>query len=103
MIIVMKSNSKDNDIQEISKVLSSLGLGVHISKGSERTIIGVIGDKRKLSDVPLELMSGVEKLVPIVESYKLAGKTFKPESSIIDVNGVKIGGKELVMMEDLAP
>ncbi len=98
MIIVMKPNSKDDDIQEISKVLGSLGLGVHVSKGSERTIIGVIGDKRKLSDVPLELMSGVEKLVPIVESYKLAGKTFKPESSVVEVNGVKIGGKELVIM-----
>ena len=98
MIIVMKPNSKDDDIQEISKVLSSLGLGVHISKGSERTIIGVIGDKRKLSDIPLELMSGVEKLVPIVESYKLAGKTFKPEASVVEVNGVKIGGKELVIM-----
>lgn len=98
MIIVMKPSSKDNDIQEISKILSSLGLGVHISKGSERTIIGIIGDKRKLNDVPLELMSGVEKLVPIVESYKLAGKTFKPESSIVEVNGVKIGGKELVIM-----
>lgn len=98
MIIVMKPNSKDDDIQEISKVLSSLGLGVHVSKGSERTIIGVIGDKRKLSDIPLELMSGVEKLVPIVESYKLAGKTFKPEASVVEVNGVKIGGKELVIM-----
>jgi len=74
---------------EVAKVLTSLGLGVHISKGSERTIIGVIGDKRKLSDVPLELMNGVEKLIPIVESYKLASKTFKPEPSVIDVGGVK--------------
>jgi len=98
MVIVMKPNSKESDIAEISKVLSSLGLGVHISKGSERTIIGVIGDKRKLADVPLELMNGVEKLVPIVESYKLAGKTFRPEPSVIDVGGVKIGGKELVVM-----
>ncbi|HOQ36928.1 MAG TPA: 3-deoxy-7-phosphoheptulonate synthase [Acetivibrio sp.] len=98
MIIVMKSNSTENDIQEISKVLVNLGLGVHISKGSEKTIIGVIGDKRKLSDVPLELMNGVEKLVPIVESYKLASKTFQPKPSIIDVGGVKIGGKELVIM-----
>lgn len=98
MIIVMKPNSRENDVNEISKVLSSLGLGVHISQGSERTIIGVIGDKRKLSDIPLELMSGVEKLVPIVESYKLAGRTFKPEPSVIDVGGVKIGGKELVVM-----
>ncbi|RCX13256.1 3-deoxy-D-arabinoheptulosonate-7-phosphate synthase [Anaerobacterium chartisolvens] len=98
MIIVMKQGSQDKEIVEISKVLESLGLGVHISKGTERTIIGVLGDKRVLSDVPLELMPGVEKLVPIVESYKLAGKTFKPEPSVIDVQGVKIGGKELVMM-----
>ncbi|MCX7921071.1 MAG: 3-deoxy-7-phosphoheptulonate synthase [Clostridia bacterium] len=98
MIIVMKPGTHESDIHEVSKVLESLGLGIHISKGTERTIIGVIGDKRVLNDVPLELMPGVEKLVPIVESYKLAGKTFKPEPSVVDVKGVKIGGKELVMM-----
>lgn len=94
----MQPGSKESEINEVSKVLESLGLGVHISKGTERTIIGVIGDKRLLNDVPLELMTGVEKLVPIAESYKLAGKTFRPESSIIDVGGVKIGGKKIVMM-----
>ncbi|NTV89585.1 MAG: 3-deoxy-7-phosphoheptulonate synthase [Clostridiales bacterium] len=98
MIIVMKQNTSENEIKEVSSVLESMGLGVHISKGSERTIIGVIGDKRVLNDIPLELMPGVEKLVPIMETYKLAGKTFKPNPSIIDVNGVKIGGKELVLM-----
>jgi phospho-2-dehydro-3-deoxyheptonate aldolase len=98
MIIVMKKGSGESEVREISNVLESLGLGVHISKGAEVTIIGVIGDKRVLSDIPLELMPGVEKLVPIVETYKLAGKTFKPEPSVIDVNGVKIGGKELVII-----
>lgn len=98
MIIVMRLGTKEPEILEVSRVLEALGLGVHISKGAERTIIGVIGDKRLLSDIPLELMSGVDKLVPIMESYKLAGKTFKPESSIIDIKGVKIGGKELIMM-----
>jgi len=98
MIIVMKPGSDKSQIEEVSKVLESLGLGVHISKGTERTIIGVIGDKRVLGNVPLELMPGVEKLVPIVESYKLAGRTFKPEPSVVEVNGVKIGGKRLVMM-----
>jgi len=98
MIIVLKPGSTENDINEISCLLKSLGLGVHISKGSQRTIIGVIGDKSVLQNVPLELMSGVEKLVPIVESYKLASKTFKPEPSVIDINGVKIGGKELVLI-----
>jgi len=98
MVIVMKPHSKEAEIAEITKLLESLGLGVHISKGTERTIIGVIGDKRVLSDVPLELMPGVEKLVPIVESYKLAGKTFKPEPSVVNVGNVAIGGKELVIM-----
>lgn len=98
MIIVMKQGSQEKEIGEISRILESLGLGVHISKGTERTIIGVIGDKRVLNDIPLELMPGVEKLVPIVESYKLAGKTFKPEPSVVEVKGVKIGGRELVMM-----
>lgn len=98
MVIVMKHGSRESEIRDVTRILEQLGLGVHISKGAERTIIGVIGDKRVLCDIPLELMSGVEKLVPIVESYKLAGKTFKPEPSIIDVGGVKIGGKELVIM-----
>jgi 3-deoxy-7-phosphoheptulonate synthase len=98
MVIVMRPGSKEAEINEVSGVLESLGLGVHISKGTERTIIGVIGDKRLLNDVPLELMNGVEKLVPIAEPYKLAGRTFRPESSVIDVGGVKIGGKNIVMM-----
>lgn len=98
MIIVMKPGIQESEVREVSNVLEKLGLGVHISKGSERTIIGVIGDKRLLNDVPLELMPGVDKLVPIMESYKLAGRTFKPEASVIDVKGVKIGGRELVMM-----
>lgn len=98
MIIVMKKGSKESEVQEVSKVLESLGLGIHISKGAEVTIIGVIGDKRVLSDIPLELMAGVDKLVPIMETYKLAGRTFRPEPSVIDVNGVKIGGKELIIM-----
>lgn len=98
MIIVMKPGSIESQINDVSKVLESIGLGVHISKGTERTIIGVIGDKRLISNIPLELMPGVEKLVPIMESFKLAGRTFKPESSVVEVGNVKIGGKELVMM-----
>jgi len=98
MIIVMKPGSTENDIKGVSRLLESHGLGVHISRGVERTIIGVIGDKRLLDGIPVELMPGVEKLVPIMESYKLASRTFKPEPSIIDVNGVKIGGRRLVIM-----
>ncbi len=98
MIIVMNPGSNQIQIDDVVNVLKNSGLGVHLSQGTERTIIGIIGDKSVLRDIPLELMPGVEKLVPIVESFKLAGKTFRPEPSVIDVNGVKIGGKELVII-----
>ncbi len=98
MIIVMNPESTQQHLDQVIGILKNAGLGVHISQGAERTIIGIIGDKSVLRDIPLELMPGVEKLVPIVESFKLAGKTFKPEPSIVDVNGVKFGGKELVLI-----
>ena len=98
MVIVMKPSATKNDIKNIEGILKKLGLDVHISTGSERTIIGVIGDKRLLADTPLELMPGVDRLVPIVEPYKLAGKTFKPESTVIQIKDVAIGGKKLVII-----
>lgn len=98
MVIVMKSNATQDQINSVEKLLKDLNLGVHISTGSERTIIGVIGDKRILADTPLEIMPGVDRLVPIMEPYKLVGKTFKPESSVIDIKGVEVGGESLVMM-----
>lgn len=98
MIIVMKPDAASQNIEDITLLLKKYGLGVHVSTGTERTIIGIIGDKRLLKDIPLELMPGVEKTVPIMETYKLSGRTFSPENSIVDVDGVKIGGKELVIM-----
>lgn len=98
MIIVMKPGSTEKNIQDIIATLETLGLGVHLSRGEERTIIGVIGDKRMLDDVPLTLMNGVEKLVPIVESYKLASLSFQPVYSTVRIKDVVIGGPELVMI-----
>lgn len=98
MIIVMKPDAEEIDISSITKTLDNIGLKAHISKGSERTIIGIIGDKSLLRNTTVELLPGVEKIVHIVESFKLANKRFKTEKSIIDINGVKVGGKEIVMM-----
>ncbi|HHU77429.1 MAG TPA: 3-deoxy-7-phosphoheptulonate synthase, partial [Clostridiales bacterium] len=72
MVIVMKPQATREDISGVEKLLKSLNLGVHISEGSERTIIGVIGDKRLLADTPLELLPGVDRMVHIMEPYKLA-------------------------------
>lgn len=98
MIIVVKPGSSEEQIREIIDQLEIHGLKAHISEGTERTIIGVIGDKSLLSFDTLEVLPAVEKLVPIMESYKLASKAFRPQGTAFEVGNVTIGGKELVMM-----
>jgi 3-deoxy-7-phosphoheptulonate synthase len=98
MIIVMEKSATPKDIENVCEVIKSAGLGVHISKGEDVTIIGVIGDRRKLAEKPIELMDGVEKTVPIMEPYKLASRTFHPEPSVIKVKDVEIGGNEIILM-----
>jgi len=98
MVIVMDVNATEEQILGITDLLSSLNLGYHISKGEERIVIGVIGDKKRLQDKPIEIMDGVEKVIPIVESYKLASRTFKPEPTIIQIDDIKIGDQNIVVM-----
>lgn len=98
MVIVMKANATKKQISDISNLLSSLNLGSHISKGEEHIIIGVLGDREKLHGKTIELMDGVEKAVPITESYKLASRTFRLSSTVVDVDGIPIGGKNIVVM-----
>jgi 3-deoxy-7-phosphoheptulonate synthase len=69
-----------------------------VSKGTERTIIGVIGEEDILRVQPLEVIPGVEKVMPVLKPYKLVSREFKPERSIISVNGQKIGGKAIALM-----
>jgi 3-deoxy-7-phosphoheptulonate synthase len=98
MVIVMKPHATKEEIAGVEELLRSLNLGVHISEGSERTIIGVIGDKRQLAETPLELMAGVDRMVHIVEPYKLAGRAFHPKSTTIQVGSQEIGGSQVVIM-----
>ena len=98
MIIVMKKNASRQDFSAVEELILSKGLKPHLSQGAQASIIGVIGDKTRLSVENIEMMEGVERVVPVMESYKLAGRAFHPEDSIVDVGGVQIGGKELVVM-----
>lgn len=98
MVIVMNSNATEKQISDITNLLTSLELGYNISKGEERIVIGVIGDKKKLQDKPIELMDGVEKIVHIVEPYKLASRTFKPEPTIIQIEDINVGDNDIVIM-----
>lgn len=98
MIIVMKSGSTKKQIDHIVEKIKEYKLTPHISKGKETTIIGVIGDERILQNVPLESLPGVEKVMQILKPYKLASREFKKNDSIIDVSGILVGGKKVVLI-----
>jgi len=98
MIVVMKPNATKAEIDGAVDKIHRSGLDVNISKGAETTIIGVIGDKKKIANLEMNMMPGVEKTVRITEKYKLASRNFHPQDTVIDVDGVKIGGKAIVVM-----
>lgn len=99
MIIVIRPDATTDEMSDIIKFLEINGLKTHISQGTQRTIIGVVGDKSRIADTNIALMAGVEKIVPIVESYKLVARVFKPEGTVIDFGDqVRIGGKKIAMM-----
>lgn len=98
MIIVMKPQAKQQDVNHIVQMIENKGLTAHLSVGSEVTIIGVVGDKSLLNDSNLEIACGVDKIIPITESYKLANKKFHPTPTIVKVGSTEIGPNNLTIM-----
>ncbi|WP_303995651.1 3-deoxy-7-phosphoheptulonate synthase [Megamonas hypermegale] len=98
MIIVMKPEATANDLEAVKNKIKNEGLDYHLSQGSSRTIVGVIGDKKKIAMLQMNSFSGVEKTVSITEKYKLVSCEFKKEDSVVDVDGVKIGGGHFAVM-----
>jgi 3-deoxy-7-phosphoheptulonate synthase len=98
MIIVMKPQVSDRDIDHVMDRLLELGMKGFVTKGEERTIIGVIGDDRVLQGQPLTIFAGVESVTPILSPWKMVSREFQKHDSVIDINGVKVGGKKIVIM-----
>ncbi|MCI6886789.1 MAG: 3-deoxy-7-phosphoheptulonate synthase [Lachnospiraceae bacterium] len=98
MIIIMKPDASQEAIAKITSLVEANGLQVHLSRGSEVTIVGVVGDKTKLNGANLEIADGVEKIVAVTESYKLANKKFHPDDSVIRVGNTTIGPGTLTIM-----
>ncbi len=98
MIIVMKPKASMEAIQNVVSFVESQGLETHLSHGHEVTIIGVVGDKTVLADKNLEIKEGVDRIVAVTESYKLANKKFHPEPTVVKVGNAEIGGNNLVIM-----
>ena len=98
MMIVLKPDATEQDIELFIERLRSLGLKSQITIGEERTIVGVIGDERVLQGQPLTVFPGVESVTPILAPWKLVSREFQPHNSVIDVAGVKIGDSLVTIM-----
>ncbi len=95
MIIVMNKNVTDDQIGVVVKKLKDAGLDANISRGIERTVIGAIGDERKLSEEMFTPLPGVESAMHIVKQYKIVSRESHPENTVIDIGGIQLGGKQI--------
>ncbi|GAX91934.1 3-deoxy-7-phosphoheptulonate synthase [Effusibacillus lacus] len=98
MVIVMSKEATEQDLEALKSAIEELGMQVHVSRGEERTIVGLIGNKRNVEGFPFTSYSGVESVVHVTHPFKLASRDFHPEPTIVDVDGVQIGGGNVVIM-----
>ncbi len=100
-IIVLKPSATEDDIRHIAKKLRNKGLEANISRGAERTIIGVIGDTSRVSEDEenaIRAIECVESVMRILKPYKLASRDFQEEDTTIGVMGKVIGGRKIHVM-----
>jgi len=98
VIVVMKVGSSQDEISGVKKRIEVSGLKAHISEGVEHTVIGVLGQVFPELRDALELLPGVDQVIPVSKPYKLASREFHPRDTIVEINGVAIGGNEIVVM-----
>ena len=98
MIIVMRMGADASEIGGVLGKIRDMGFRPHVSGGTERTIIGIIGNDRPVDPGNFLVLSGVEKVVPILQPYKLASRDFKPDDTVVRVNDSLIGGKNVVFI-----
>ena len=98
MIIIMNPKCGDEQISKVVNIVEGKGLQTNLSKGSTYCIIGCVGDTGILDPDKMLRIDGVDKVLKVQEPFKKANKLFKPEPTIVDVNGVKIGGSHLGIM-----
>ncbi len=98
MIVVMKTGSSQDEVNGVTKRIIDIGLKAHVSEGIEHTVIGVLGQVFPELRDSLELLPGVEQVIPVTKPYKLASREFHPRDTIVEANGVAIGGNEIVVM-----
>ena len=98
-MIVMRGDASERDIEQVLHRIESLGFRAHLSRGVERTVVGVIGDERQYEAEVFEELAGVERVVRILHPYKLASRDFHPADRVITLpNGARLGGSAVLIM-----
>lgn len=92
MIVVMKKDATEDQIQHMVERVEQLGLKSHVIHGTERTVIAAIGDRRNGYRASLESVAGVDEVVPILAPYKMASSEIKPERSVVRAGSLEVGG-----------
>jgi 3-deoxy-7-phosphoheptulonate synthase len=95
VIIIMKAGSTDQQIEAVENKLKGMGMGAHVSRGIERTVVGAIGDEAKLDEDALEILPGVENVIRVMKPYKIVSRISHPEDTVVDIKGVKLGGNQI--------
>ena len=98
MIVIMNPSATMRDKSAVIARTEDLGFKVHLSEGKERTIIGIIGNDRVINREQIELMTGVERVVPILKPFKLASREFKASDTVFPLGNHTIGGDEIMIM-----
>jgi 3-deoxy-7-phosphoheptulonate synthase len=92
LIIVMRADAAPDDVAQILGRLTEIGAEAHVSEGAERTVIGIIGDRIRVQQLPWEAFPGVERAVPVLKAFKFVSRDFQPTDSVVTVGNAKVGG-----------
>ena len=95
MIIVMNNLATDENIENVLNKIKEKGLEGTVSRGTEKTVIGAVGDERLLDPELLQSLPGVEQALSIVKPYKIVGREWHPKDTVVDVKGHLIGGNHI--------
>ena len=98
MIVIMHSAASARQISDVIARIRAMGYDVHLSEGSDRTIIGVIGQGRSLDREQLSTMSGVEDVIRVTHPYKIASREYHPDDTIIPLGNAMVGSKDLTII-----
>jgi 3-deoxy-7-phosphoheptulonate synthase len=98
MLVVMKKDATPEQIQRVVQTIERLGLVAHAIPGAQRTAIGITGNRGTLDPNALESLDGVLEAIPVSKPFKQVSREWKADNTVVDVGGVQIGGKALVVI-----